>query len=111
MLKRVKFTASGSCREVGAFEPGDVANVSEEMAKHLVEDVAAAEYEKGEGGEGSPSRVHSTPESRLALRKDKEAGTKAARVVKGPHATATPMTPTSELPKPAVAEKPKKAEK
>lgn len=41
---RVIFTKSGANTQLGAFSPGDTANVSDALAAHLVDDSGVAEY-------------------------------------------------------------------
>ena len=36
-MTQIKFTATGANSAVGGFSPGDIARVSTEMAKHLVD--------------------------------------------------------------------------
>lgn len=43
-MKKIKFTAQGANALIGGFGPGDVANVGEELAKHLVEEAGVACY-------------------------------------------------------------------
>lgn len=51
---RIKFKASGFCSAVGNFAPGDFAILSDEMARHLVEEACAAEYAEVAVAEDSP---------------------------------------------------------
>lgn len=44
MQVQVKFTTFGSCTAIGGFAPGDIARVSPDMAKHLVEEARCAKY-------------------------------------------------------------------
>jgi hypothetical protein len=61
MLKKIRFTASGASAAFGAFSPGDIASVSEEVAHHLVTDMQAASYDlaapKAVAAEGKPART------------------------------------------------------
>lgn len=45
-MMQVIFTKSGANEIVGGFSPGDVARVSDEMAKHLVTEAKVAKYAK-----------------------------------------------------------------
>ena len=48
-MVKIKFTAQGANALVGGFGPGDMANVSEALAQHLVEEARVARYvESGE---------------------------------------------------------------
>lgn len=42
----IKFKTNGWASAIGGFDTGDRANVSEEMAKHFVEDAKCADYEE-----------------------------------------------------------------
>lgn len=76
-MKRVKFTSAGANAEIGNFEVGDEADLSDDMAKSLVDDMKSAEYSKGGSADArTHGPVHSTPESRLAVRKEREAATR-----------------------------------
>ncbi len=44
MQVAIKFTAFGGCSAFGEFSPGDVARVSADMARHLVEEARCAKY-------------------------------------------------------------------
>ena len=44
MQVAIKFTATGGCSAFGEFSPGDVARVSADMARHLVEEARCAKY-------------------------------------------------------------------
>lgn len=45
MTASIKFTTSGACTELGGFAPGDIArNVSDALARHLVEEARCAKY-------------------------------------------------------------------
>ena len=64
---QVKFTKSGANEIVGGFSPGDVARVSDAMAKHLVEDAKVAVYV-----ESKEKEAEKTAESKvLKLKKNK----------------------------------------
>lgn len=43
-MKKIKFKTGGWSSSLGAFETGGIARVSDEMAKHFVEDAMCAEY-------------------------------------------------------------------
>ena len=45
-MTQIKFTATGANSAVGGFSPGDIARVSTEMAKHLVEEANVAQYDE-----------------------------------------------------------------
>lgn len=46
MLISIRFTKTGCCSAIGNFEPGDVARVSEGMARHLVDEAMVANYDR-----------------------------------------------------------------
>jgi hypothetical protein len=43
-MVKIKFTAQGSNAMIGGFTTGDIANVGEAIAKHLVEEAQVAKY-------------------------------------------------------------------
>jgi hypothetical protein len=43
-MKKIKFTALGSSSAIGSFSPGDTARLSDDLARHLVEEARCAEY-------------------------------------------------------------------
>jgi hypothetical protein len=45
-MKVIKFKTGGWSSALGAFETGGIARVSDEMARHMVEDAMCAEYVK-----------------------------------------------------------------
>ncbi|WPG35138.1 hypothetical protein [Variovorax sp. EBFNA2] len=69
---RVKFIKFGSNSAVGGFAPGDVATVSDELAKHLVDEAGVAKYDDGKAvataaPEKKPSDGLTIPQLREAL--------------------------------------------
>lgn len=46
MLTKIRFTATGCCSAIGNFSSGDLARVSVELARHLVEEARCAKYDE-----------------------------------------------------------------
>lgn len=46
-MVKIKFIAQGSNTAIGGFSSGDIANVGEALAKHLVEEARVAQYVPG----------------------------------------------------------------
>lgn len=72
-MVQIKFIVLGANSAVGGFAPGDTARVSEEMARHLVEEAGVAQYVRPvpaeAAAEGAPAAVPETARRAPAKRK------------------------------------------
>lgn len=55
-MVKIRFTAQGSNSMIGGFTTGDIANVGEAIAKHLVEEAQVARYMDAAEPAKSPTR-------------------------------------------------------
>ena len=69
MLVQIRFTTTGCCSAIGAFNPGDTARLSAGVAEHLVKEAKCAQYvtpKKTPEPEAAP--VMAAPKTKLKLK-------------------------------------------
>ena len=61
-MTSIKFTSSGCCAALGNFAPGDIArNLPADLARHLVQEAACAQYQQPSASAQTPEPVASAP--------------------------------------------------